>query len=186
MQAGSQSFIQPTTFSQQRTVTPLTVWEKIDCLNQLMKEDAMQKPRYFYLAMLLFFFLGMSLLANAQTGRGHPKSSPNYNTATEITVKGTVEAVNQQTSPKGWGGTHIILKTEKETFDVHVGPSWYLTQNNFSFAKGDQIEVTGSKVKFGNTDAVLAREIKKGDKSLTLRNAQGVPAWSRGRARKAS
>jgi|SRR5579864_716 len=135
---------------------------------------------------VLFFLVWTSLLAIAQMAVGQSQSSPIYNPATEITVKGSVEAVNQQTSAQGWGGTHIILKTEKETFDVHVGPSWFLTEHNFSLAKGDQIEVTGSKVTIGDTDALVAREIKKGEKSVTLRNAQGVPAWSGGRGHKGS
>ena len=104
--------------------------------------------------------------------------APNYNTATEATLKGSVEAVKQTGGMPGGGGTHLTLKTEKETIDVHVGPSWFLTQNKMSFAKGDQIQVTGSRVKFGTEDALLAREIKKGDQTLTLRNAQGIPAWA--------
>jgi DNA/RNA endonuclease YhcR with UshA esterase domain len=66
---------------------------------------------------------------------------------------------------------------------VLVGPSSFLQEKNFSFAKGDQIEVTGSKVKYGTSDAIIAREIKKGDKVLTLRNEKGVPEWSMGRQR---
>jgi hypothetical protein len=79
----------------------------------------------------------------------------------------------------GWSGTHLTLKTEAETLDVHVGPSWFLTQNQFSFAKGDQVEVTGSKVKVGTADTLLAREVKKEGKALVLRNPQGIPQWSR-------
>jgi hypothetical protein len=52
-----------------------------------------------------------------------------------------------------------------------------------TFAKGDNIEVTGAKVKYEGADAVLAREVKKGDKTLTLRNAAGIPQWSQGRGR---
>lgn len=118
-------------------------------------------------------------------GRGPRATAPMYNTATEVTLKGSVEAVKQVTGPQTWGGTHLSLKTDKETIDVHVGPSWFLAQHKMSFAKGDQIELTGSRVKFGSEDAVLAREIKKGSETLTLRNAQGMPAWAggpRGRA----
>jgi hypothetical protein len=50
------------------------------------------------------------------------------------------------------------------------GPKGFFSQNKIAFAKGDQIEVTGSKVKFANTDALLAREITKGEQKLTLRN----------------
>ena len=105
-----------------------------------------------------------------------------YDPTTETTVKGTVEEVKQISGHRdGPGGTHLILKTDKETLEVHLGPTSFLEQEKFTFAKGDQIEVIGSKVKVGGADALLAREVKKGDKTLTLRNAQGVPAWSRGR-----
>jgi DNA/RNA endonuclease YhcR with UshA esterase domain len=53
---------------------------------------------------------------------------------------------------------------------AHLGPTNFLTQKGFTFAKGEQIEVTGSSVKYNGTDAVIAREVKKGDKTLTLRD----------------
>jgi hypothetical protein len=105
--------------------------------------------------------------------------SPVYDPKTEVTVKGSVEAVNQFLGPQGWAGTHLSLKTDKETLDVHVGPSWYLTQQKINFAKGDQVEVTGSRIKWGNNDALLAREVKKSGQTIMLRNSQGIPAWSR-------
>ena len=70
-----------------------------------------------------------------------------------------------------------------ETPTVHVGPSNYLTQQGFSFAAGDQIEVMGSKRKFEGSDVLIAREIRKADKVLTLRNSQGIPAWSKNKWR---
>jgi hypothetical protein len=77
----------------------------------------------------------------------------------------------------------LIVKTDKETLEVHLGPTAFLEKEKFTFAKGDQIEVTGSKVKIEGADALIAREVKKGGKTLTLRDAQGVPAWSGGRRR---
>ncbi len=135
------------------------------------------------ICLAIVFATGIGSLVRAQTTAPPPRPAPRYNAATEITVKGTVEAVNQVTGARGWAGTHLQLKTENATFDVHVGPSWFLAKNNMSFAKDDQIEVTGSKVKFGDADALLAREITKGDKKLVLRNEQGFPVWSRGRRR---
>ncbi|HSM87043.1 MAG TPA: hypothetical protein VLT16_12870, partial [Candidatus Limnocylindrales bacterium] len=104
-------------------------------------------------------------------------------------MKGTVEEVQEgmmqrgQKTQTGMGhmGTHLVLKTEKETLSVFVGPSSFLQQKNFSLEKGDQIEVTGSKVKQGESDVIIAREIKKGDNTITLRDESGVPAWSGGR-----
>lgn len=129
------------------------------------------------MALAAMFVMGGAVVSLAQ---GPRKSSPIYNPATEVTMKGSVEAVKQLTGPQSWAGTHLSLKTDKETIDVHVGPSWFLTQNKIGFAKDDQIEVTGSKVKFEDKDALIAREIRKGEKTITLRNAQGIPVWSRG------
>jgi DNA/RNA endonuclease YhcR with UshA esterase domain len=107
----------------------------------------------------------------------------NYDPSTETTVKGTVEEVKQVSGQHGWNGTHLMLRTEAGQMDVHAGPSSYIAAQGFSFAKGDQIEVLGSKVKLGGSEALIAREIKQGDKTLVLRNAQGIPQWSGGRRR---
>lgn len=104
-----------------------------------------------------------------------------YPPRTEVAVKGTVEQVRTMSSGRGWGGTHLDLKTESGVFDVHLGPSSYLASKGFTFAKGDQIEVTGWKQAFQGHDAIIAREVNIDGKVLTLRNAQGIPAWSGGR-----
>jgi hypothetical protein len=131
------------------------------------------------LAIAAAFALSALALVAAQTGgRGRPGRI--YNPATVITVTGTVEEVQQYTRGHGWRGTHLTLNTGKETLDVHLGPASFLEDKHFTFAKGDRVEVTGSKVKFGDADALIAREVKKGDKTLVLRDADGVPQWSRG------
>jgi hypothetical protein len=45
------------------------------------------------------------------------------------------------------------------------------------FNKGDEIEVTGSKVKFNGTDTILAREITRGQDSFVFRDENGKPVW---------
>ena len=66
---------------------------------------------------------------------------------------------------------------------MHVGPSAYVSKNGFAFSAGDQVDVTGSKTKLGDTETIVAREIKKDGKVLTLRDNQGIPKWSGGRRR---
>jgi hypothetical protein len=104
-----------------------------------------------------------------------------YDPATETTVHGTVEKVTTITGSSGWSGTHLELKTDSGMLDVHLGLSAYLSSKGFQFAIHDQVEVTGSKVMYQGHPAIIAREVKTGDKVLTLRNAQGIPEWSRGR-----
>ncbi|MGC9157368.1 MAG: hypothetical protein ACP5FH_00140 [Terracidiphilus sp.] len=102
-----------------------------------------------------------------------------YNPKTEITIKGTVEKVTEIGEPR-WTGTHLMLRTSDQTYDVHVGPTAYLARNGFTFAVGDQIEVTGALIKSDGTKAIVAREIKKKGSILTLRDRRGIPVWSRG------
>jgi hypothetical protein len=120
-------------------------------------------------------------LTFGQAGGGRGPGARLYDPSTETTVKGTVDEVLQQTGRHGFSGTHLVLKTDSENVTVHVGPSSYISAQGFSFAKGDALAVTGSKVKMGDQDVLLAREIKKNGKVLTLRDAQGFPKWSRGR-----
>jgi hypothetical protein len=47
-----------------------------------------------------------------------------------------------------------------------------------SFAKGDEIALTGSKVKQDAADLVLAREVVKGSDTLVLRDDKGNPVWA--------
>jgi hypothetical protein len=62
--------------------------------------------------------------------------------------------------------------------EVVLGPASFVSSKKFEFAKGDRITVTGSKVTTNGQDVVVAREVKKADKVLTLRDAKGFPLWS--------
>jgi hypothetical protein len=124
-------------------------------------------------------------LGQMGTGQGRAMHMPNYDPSTVTTVNGAVEDVQDgmmnsgqmgQVQGMGQMGLHLILKTDKESLSVLVGPSRFVAGKGFRFAKGDQIQVTGSKVKYKNADALIAREVKKGDKTLTLRNEQGGPS----------
>ncbi|HVC20990.1 MAG TPA: hypothetical protein VNE16_12990 [Vicinamibacterales bacterium] len=127
--------------------------------------------------------LAMPVVAQVQPpmGRGMGMGMPRYDKSQEVTVKGTVEDVVQQTGRMmgGASGTHLMLKTETETLEVLVGPTRYLESHKISFKKGDEIEVTGARTTFGGNKALLAREIKMGDQVITLRNAEGIPVWAR-------
>jgi len=125
---------------------------------------------------------GVTLSAEPQ-GRSGMQSPPMYNVATEVTLTGTITEVQTMAGPAGQGGVHLMLKTSTETSRVNLGPSWFLTQEKYTFAKGDAVTVTGSRVKLDTGDAVIAREIKKGAQTMTVRDAKGFPKWS-GRGRR--
>ena len=121
----------------------------------------------------------------AQTAAG--AGSAMYDVKTETTITGTVESVENITGAggrgrRGMGGTHLVVKTEKESVAVHVGPTAYLAEKGITLAKGDSLEILGSRVTVDNEAVLIVRQIKKGDKTWTLRDASGRPAWS-GRGR---
>lgn len=142
---------------------------------------------------LSFLFAASSAVAQMGGGPGAGRSmrGPLYNLSTETTLKGTVEEVQQLTAqtagsnqpmwgncPRGWTGTHIVLKTDEGALAVHVGPSAFLSQKNFTLAKGDKVTITGSKLQYQGSDFLIAKEITKGDQVLTLRDANGFPLWA--------
>jgi len=102
-----------------------------------------------------------------------------YNPATVETISGTVTDIQAVVPYKGmYSGVQIILKTEKETIPVHLGPSWYIERLDVKIAKGDAIEVKGSRISFAGKPALLAAELKKDDQTLVLRDANGIPVWA--------
>lgn len=112
------------------------------------------------------------------------KGMPDYDPATEVTLSGTVEEVLSMSGcGKARTGTHVTLRAGEDVLEVALGPSDFLGDNGIEIAKGDALEVTGSKVQRHGGDLVLARAVRLGERSLTLRDAEGVPAWSRGRRR---
>ena len=116
-------------------------------------------------------------------GQARGPGSPMYDPKTETTVTGVVQEVKEIPGRGRGTGTHLVVKTESGVNEVHLGPSWYLKQQNCQFKKDDQVEILGSKVKFEGADVLIARQMKSGDKTWTLRDAQGIPAWSQGRNR---
>lgn len=123
----------------------------------------------------------LALWAGSAIAQGAGGAQRIYDPGTETTVKGTVEKITEVTGR--WSRTHLTLRTDGQSYDVHVGPSDYVSKSGLTFAEGDQVEVTGSHIKSGDTDMIIAREIKKDGKTLTLRDSQGIPKWSRGRRR---
>jgi len=103
-------------------------------------------------------------------------TSPKYDPQTETKMTSTVDEVRLPSSPKDI--VHLLVKTGTDTVDVYLCPKSFLEDMGVTFAKGDQIVVTGSKAKQGDADLILAREVVKGTDTLVLRDAKGKPVWS--------
>ena len=59
-----------------------------------------------------------------------------YDKTTVETISGEVTAVETFTPLKGMrGGIHVMLKNEKETISIHLGPSWYLDKKEIKISR---------------------------------------------------
>ncbi len=107
-----------------------------------------------------------------------------YDPATVETVSGEVLEVRQfMPRPGMHQGVHLLLKTDGETISVHLGPAWFLENQDVMIEPKDRIEVTGSRITFDGKPAIVAAEVKKGEENLILRDKNGFPAWSGWRRR---
>ncbi len=140
----------------------------------------------FVLCLLVYASASFAGMHGRGRGGWGPESqySKMYDPKTVETISGTVDKVEKITPNKGMSyGVHLLVKTDKETIDVHVGPGWYLENQDVMVVKGDKIEIKGSRVNFRGKPAIIAAEIKKGNEVLQLRDESGYPAWSGWRRR---
>jgi hypothetical protein len=135
------------------------------------------------LALAVVSLLGLSMALAHECpcpGRG----GRGYDLATEITLKAKVVKVEQVDCSERCGmGTHLIVKADSDKVEVHLGPSDFLEEKGFEFKKGDAIAVTGSTVKCMGEEFLVAREVKRGDATLKLRDSRGIPEWAGRRGR---
>lgn len=102
-----------------------------------------------------------------------------YDPKTVETISGEVVKVERITPMKGMSyGVVLMVKTEKETIPVHLGPAWYIENQDVKIEPKEKVEVTGSRITFQGKPAIIAAEIKKGDEVFKLRDENGFPVWS--------
>ena len=96
------------------------------------------------------------------------------------TVTGEVVKVDRITPMRGMsGGVHLVVKTDKGDVSVHLGPQWYLENQDVKIEPKDKVEIKGSRVTMQGQPVLIAAEVKKGDEVLKLRDDAGDPAVGR-------
>lgn len=105
------------------------------------------------------------------------QAQPQYDPATETTLKATVEEMKLDPPTGGKPIVYLVIKKGEEKTQVFLCPKSFLDEVGVTFAAGDPVEITGSKVKQNGADLILAREVIKSGDDLTLRFKDGKPAW---------
>jgi len=126
---------------------------------------------------------GMMWRGSGGWGPGTPYNRM-YDPKAVETISGEVISIDRITPNKGMtAGIRMNVKTDKETVSVHLGPSWYLENQDVKIEPRDKVEVKGARATFAGKPALIAAELKKGEEVLKLRDEGGFPVWSGWRRR---
>jgi hypothetical protein len=98
---------------------------------------------------------------------------PKWNPATVDTISGKLVGV--------WRDKHygvvVGLDTEKEdVVFLSVGPSYFIDPK-ITFAAGDPLEATGSRVPYNGRSEMLVSVLKRGDLTVKIRSPKGKKLW---------
>ncbi len=140
------------------------------------------------LAMMMVIAMILSSPSLAQQGTGWQQSrnwktrstkSRVYDPETVQTISGTVVGVEKIRPTAGLPyGVHLFLQTEAETLSVHLGPSWFIEEQDMIITRGDKLSITGSMISFEGREAIIATALTKDGRTLQLRGESGIPLWS--------
>jgi hypothetical protein len=115
--------------------------------------------------------------ASAQKSAPADNALPKYDLQTETKTKGIVEEV--KLIP--WGVkreiSELTLKIGDDKIRISVCPKPFQDEMGIVFTKGDEIAITGSKVKQEGAEFILAREMVRGTDTLMFRDNKGNPVW---------
>lgn len=114
---------------------------------------------------------------------GGPPARRVFDPSTITTVQGQIAEILRYSRGRGHEGVHLSLTVGSETIAVHLGPDFYVDRQALTLAKGDTVEVKGSRVTLDGAPAIIAQEVRRGEEVLALRDASGVPLW-RGQGRR--
>jgi hypothetical protein len=130
--------------------------------------------------LLLLGPLLTTVWAQKRGGKGMKKQmySRQYNVNSVETIEGEIVEVTYRPSKKKAAtmGVHMTVKTKSETVPVHLGPVWYLNQQQ-ELNKGDNVTVTGSRITYDGSPALIAAKVIRNQMTLRLRDQNGFPVW---------
>lgn len=131
----------------------------------------------------LIFLMVVSV--HAQGRRGNPgwgRSSAYvqmYDPHSVVLAKGSIASIETFIPSTGMStGLHMVIKTQDGKLNIHLGPSWFLENQEIVLNVGDDVTVEGSRVAFGKDSVIIAGRVTRGEDVLVLRDSGGLPAWN--------
>jgi len=101
-----------------------------------------------------------------------------YNAHSVETLRGVVVSTGTVEPMTGMGpGIELLLQTDAGTVSVHLGPEWYVNNQDKRLVVRDHLEIKGSRVTCEGKAVIMASQVARGIELFTLRDEQGRPVW---------
>ncbi len=119
--------------------------------------------------------------AQQRSGKGMKKQmyEREYDMDAVETIEGEVIEITYNPGQRNAArmGVHMMVATDADTMSVHLGPVWFMEQQEEKIEKGDQVAITGSRITYDGSPALIAAEVKREQMTLRLRDRDGYPVW---------
>jgi hypothetical protein len=141
------------------------------------REISIHRAKSIQTVRVTFFLLLCVVPGLSQKAQPGNPAMPKYDLQTETKTKGIVDEINVLAMGTRKDFTELVIKSGEDKFHIYVCPKPFQEEMGISFIKGDEIVITGSKVKQEMSDVILARQLVKGTDTLMFRDDKGNPVW---------
>jgi hypothetical protein len=109
----------------------------------------------------------------------HARYQRLYDPARVISIRGRLVRLEPVQPLVGMGpGLQAVVATEEGRVRVHLGPRWYLEQQDAPLLPREPIEVTGAPARIHGRVVLIAATVETRAWVLRLRDGLGLPLWS--------
>jgi len=135
-----------------------------------------EKGVLFPISVALYVLFCM-IEALGQQASHNDGGAPKYDQKTESETTGIVDEIKLLPLGSRKDFVQLIVKKGDDKISAWVCPKPFQDEMGITFAKGDRITITASKVKQEEADVFLVRQMVKGTDTLLFRDDKGAPVW---------
>ena len=104
-------------------------------------------------------------------------SLPKYDVEAERTFEGAILSKGHEVD----GLVYVPIRMRDEILEIQIGPREFIEHSRFTLKIGELVTVVGMPVVMKNREVVLAREVRKMNSVLVVRDYNGQPMWQTNR-----
>jgi hypothetical protein len=136
------------------------------------------KPIRTLLGTVIVFLLAGAAPLVSQDKHLQAQAGYSYDQANQQTLRGwVVETRDFQCPVSGTMGSHITVKSETGTMEVHLAPASFMKLYEIAIRKNDNVTIVGSRIMFDGKPSLIARSVVVGRDTFNFRDPKGRPLW---------